>query len=128
MKQILTTILIAVVSAAVTVTMSQFLAYGDTSPPVVESNSSEELQLPEKITIITPTSQPPPDQPVMIQIEHQGFPFDVNGNFPYIVTIDNTVYRYDKKIVAEFLQHAVWHEERLHAKEAKELLEKLSTN
>jgi hypothetical protein len=51
-------------------------------------------------------TQPPPTEPVVIQIQHQGFPFDVAGNFPYVVTIDNVVYRYDKKVVSEFLRAA----------------------
>jgi len=51
-------------------------------------------------------TEPPPEEPVVIQIQHQGFPFDVAGSFPYVVTIDNVVYRYDKKVVSEFLRKA----------------------
>ena len=83
----------------------------------------------DKIVIQTPITKPPPTDPVVIQIEHQGFPFDLDGTFPYVVTIDNTVYRYDKKIVAAFLQHAVWAEEKL-GKEGREAarVRILSTN
>ena len=49
----------------------------------------------------------PVEHPVVIQIKHQGFPFDVDGNFPYVVMIDNQVYRYHKSDVAAFLRKAV---------------------
>jgi len=50
---------------------------------------------------------PPVKHPVVIQISHQGFPFDLNGNFPYVVIIDNQVYRYDRREVTNFLEKAV---------------------
>jgi hypothetical protein len=55
----------------------------------------------------SPPVQKPVEHPVVIQIEHQGFPFDVNGNFPYVVMIDNQVYRYNKSDVSDFLSKAV---------------------
>lgn len=45
--------------------------------------------------------------PVVIQIEHQGFPFDISGNFPYVVLVDNRVYRCDRKDVKLFLEKIV---------------------
>ena len=45
-------------------------------------------------------------EPVVIQIECQQFPFDLDGNFPYVVLIDNVVHQYDKEIVKEFLSKA----------------------
>jgi hypothetical protein len=50
---------------------------------------------------------PPVEHPVVIQVNHQGFPFDLNGEFPYVVMIDNQVYRYDRRAVIEFLEKAV---------------------
>lgn len=50
---------------------------------------------------------PPVEHPVVIQVDHQGFPFDLNGNFPYVVMIDNQVYRYNREAVIEFLEKAV---------------------
>ena len=50
---------------------------------------------------------PEVEHPVVIQIEHQGFPFDLNGNFPYVVMIDNKVYRCNKSDVKLFLEKVV---------------------
>ena len=41
--------------------------------------------------------------PVVIQIEHQEFPFDVDGNFPFVVMVDNVVWQFDKNDVREFI-------------------------
>ena len=53
------------------------------------------------------TAEPPPvvqyTEPVVIQIEHQFHPFDVNGNFPYVVMVDNVVHTFKKEDVREFL-------------------------
>ena len=49
----------------------------------------------------------PVPEPVVIQIKHQGFPFDLNGNFPYVVMIDNVVHTYRKEDVLEFINKSV---------------------
>jgi len=41
--------------------------------------------------------------PVAIQVENQGFPFDVDGNFPYVVMVDNVVWTFKKEDVKDFL-------------------------
>lgn len=70
-----------------------------------------EEQTPLRITkavVKTPRDNlPPVKQPVVIQIEHQGFPFDLNGNFPYVVLIDNKLYRCDKNDVKLFLESVI---------------------
>ena len=77
-----------------------FLVFGYTltdDPKIIE---------PEVISpiIIVPEGQEVVnDQPVVIQIEHQEFPFDVDGNFPYIVMVDNVVWQFNKNDVKEFV-------------------------
>ena len=62
------------------------------------------IDLPENEKVL---AGPPIKHPVVIQISHQGFPFDLNGNFPYVVIIDNQVYRYNRDEVTNFLEKAV---------------------
>ena len=58
----------------------------------------------EPPNIINPV---PPGQhtnlPIIVQVEHQDFPFDVDGNFPYIVMVDNVVWQFNKDDVKEFV-------------------------
>ena len=56
----------------------------------------------EKV-IAEPPSKVQSIEPVVIQIEHQFHPFDVNGNFPYVVMVDNVVHTFKKEDVREFL-------------------------
>ena len=72
---------------------------------------SEDLKISEVVIEVPEKSQelagPPIKHPVVIQISHQGFPFDLNGNFPYVVIIDIQVYRYNREEVTNFLEKAV---------------------
>jgi len=71
------------------------------------TENSEPLVI-DRVMIKTPRHNLPElNQPVVIQIEHQGFPFDINGNFPYVVLIDNQLYRCDKESVREFLERVI---------------------
>jgi hypothetical protein len=45
-------------------------------------------------------------EPVIVQVKEQGFPFDVNGNFPYVVMVNNVVWTFKKEDVHDFLQKA----------------------
>jgi len=49
-------------------------------------------------------SAPQLEEVLVLQINSQEFPFDVNGNFPYVVMINNTVTKFDKSDVADFLR------------------------
>lgn len=40
---------------------------------------------------------------VAIQVDNQDFPFDVDGNFPYVVMVDNVVWTFKKEDVKDFL-------------------------
>lgn len=71
-----------------------YLLFGYTSD---RTHGKEARNLPNQQKIVT-------EHPVIIQVETQGFPFDVAGNFPYIVMVDNVVYTFNKKDVAEFLE------------------------
>mgnify|MGYP003677114425 FL=1 len=44
------------------------------------------------------------DDPVLLQIETQDFPFDINGNFPFVVLVDNVIWTYKKEDVREFIK------------------------
>lgn len=44
------------------------------------------------------------DDPVLLQIETQAFPFDINGNFPFVVLVDNVVWTYRKEDVRAFIK------------------------
>ena len=85
------------------------LAYLLFGGAAVQSTTSDVEQLNITHAIVkTPTDNlPEPEHPVVIQIDHQGFPFDLNGNFPYVVMIDNKVYRYHKEEVTRFLEKAI---------------------
>ena len=54
------------------------------------------------IDISTPVVETDP-VPVMIQVNSQLEPFDINGMFPYVVLIDNIAYRFERDDVKEFL-------------------------
>ena len=129
MKHYISTIIISALAVTFTVPFVHYMSQHLQGESPVEEPQDTRVYT-DKIVITTPVTEPPPTDPVVIQIEHQGFPFDVDGNFQYVVTIDNTVYRYDKKIVSDFLQHAVWAEEQLGEKERNEAarLRRLSTN
>ena len=128
MKHYITTVVISIVAVAFTVPLIHYISQHLQGEAPVDVPQDTRVYT-DKIVIQTPITEPPPSDPVVIQIQHQGFPFDLNGAFPYVVTIDNTVYRYDKKIVAAFLQHAVWAEEKLTAQEGQAVrLRILSTN
>ena len=47
-----------------------------------------------------------PVEPVIVQVEDQTFPFDVNGNFPYVVMVNNVVWTFKKEDVHQFLLKA----------------------
>ena len=84
------------------------LIVGQSRIPNAKTNSLEIsevlIELPEQSEEL---AGPPIKHPVVIQISNQGFPFDLNGNFPYVVIIDNQVYRYNKQDVSTFLEKAV---------------------
>ena len=87
-------------------TLSVLILAGTIETPSTPSTSSSraviELPVPKPAPDL-----PPVEHPVVIQVNHQGFPFDLNGNFPYVVMIDNQVYRYNREAVIEFLEKAV---------------------
>ena len=56
----------------------------------------------EKVTAEQPSKVQSID-PVVVQIEHQFHPFDVNDNFPYVIMVDNVVHTFKKEDVREFL-------------------------
>lgn len=68
---------------------------------------SKPLEITGAVVKVPRDNLPAVEHPVVIQIEHQGFPFDLNGNFPYVVMIDNKVYRCNKSDVKLFLEKVV---------------------
>lgn len=45
-----------------------------------------------------------PQYPILLQVKHNDFPFDVNGKFPFVVMVDNVVWTYDRETVVQFLE------------------------
>lgn len=81
-----------------------FLLLGSShNAPEKESN----LNITKAVVEIPRDDLPEVKHPVVIQIEHQGFPFDISGNFPYVVMVDNRVYRCNKDDVRLFLEKIV---------------------
>ena len=74
----------------------------------------ENVQQPTLISVPHHTHKPipgnpPPRESVVVQIDHQGFPFDLDGNFPYVVMVDNVVWTFNKEDVYEFLLKAKYY-------------------
>jgi hypothetical protein len=59
---------------------------------------SQTSSLPEK------PASPSPEEVLVLQINNQEFPFDINGKFPYVVMINNRVTKFDKRDVEAFLK------------------------
>lgn len=66
------------------------------------------LELTHAVVERTEVKLPSMEGPVLLRIQHQGFPFDVDGRFPFVVMIDNEVYRCDPDKVREFLSTAIY--------------------
>ena len=84
---------------------SMFLLLGTTTQPYENPVTAPVAAI--ELPVEPKPELPPVEHPVVIQVNHQGFPFDLNGNFPYVVMIDNQVYRYNREAVVEFLEKAV---------------------
>jgi len=84
-----------------------YLLFGASALPPEPSPNPRELNITRAVVKVPRDDLPKPEHPVVIQIDHQGFPFDLNGNYPYVVMIDNKVYRYNKEEVTRFLEKAI---------------------
>ena len=47
------------------------------------------------------------EDPVVVQIKNLEHPFDVGGRFPYVILIDNVVYKFDSSDVEQFISKRV---------------------
>ena len=95
-----------------------FLVFGYTltEPPKIVESGIIDFSPPMPVVVRAPT-----EQPTLIQIDHQEFPFDVDGNFPYIVMVDNVVWQFKKEDVKEFVSKGKGND-RGHGRERPRLL------
>lgn len=82
-----------------------FLLVGGTTQSTITTTP---IEITRAVVKSTDSNPPPIERPILIRIEHQGFPFDVNGQFPFVVMIDNTVYRANPDAVREFLSKGIY--------------------
>lgn len=82
-----------------------FLLVSGTSQSII---TSPPIKITRAVVKSTDNNPPPIEHPILIRIEHQGFPFDIDGRFPFVVMIDNTVYRADPDAVREFLSKGIY--------------------
>ena len=81
------------------------LGYTDINKKTDRISSPVVKTVPQHIHKPLPTN-PPQQDIVVVQVEHQEFPFDIAGNFPYVVMVDNVVWTFKKEDVYEFLLKA----------------------
>ena len=82
----------------------------EAQPPVVDNTPTEKLKV-EPVAVKVPKKPLAAynnNAPIVIQVEHQGFPFDLNGNFPYVVMVDNVVTTFKPEDVEAFLEKGIY--------------------